>query len=293
MQDNQNLHFLRIRSVSSLLRGKERSRIVLEMGYADPPWEFQGKALYQLSLVRVEDARKYVPAHIPLVQIFGYTLGGLYLARYTDSPAGPFDELVALAGLAWNFPTSCAWAARVYVNNVSARNHGLQVVGLPSRLASFRAVPRKSLNTKEAREKAHRQDWWSLSGMRGAKKVAEGVEYLEIHNKETGNKGLKGKPVCSIEMPADTSSGWKPSIQMFLPSYSGATTLCPDVLKYSLRMFTKVSFTSPLVVRAAESDQESSMEALGSVLCGKPLICMSFDSMKIHVGKPEIVPIQQ
>lgn len=34
-----------------------------------------------------------------------------------DSPVGAFDECVALAGLAWNFPTSCAWAARVYVND--------------------------------------------------------------------------------------------------------------------------------------------------------------------------------
>lgn len=46
-----------------------------------------------------------------------YTLGGFYLARYDDSPAGAFDELVALAGLVWNAPTSCAWAARVFVNN--------------------------------------------------------------------------------------------------------------------------------------------------------------------------------
>ena len=77
-----------------------------------------------------------------------YTLGGFYLARYADSPVGQFDEvcqantacndicihgawcndnsilpsmqcaqLVALAGLVWNAPTSCAWAARVYVSN--------------------------------------------------------------------------------------------------------------------------------------------------------------------------------
>jgi len=25
------------------------------MGYSDPPWEFKGKALYQLSLVKVEE----------------------------------------------------------------------------------------------------------------------------------------------------------------------------------------------------------------------------------------------
>jgi hypothetical protein len=261
------------------------------MGYSDPPWEFKGKALYQLSLVKVEDARKYVPAHIPLVQVFGYTLGGLYLARYTDSPAGAFDELVALAGLAWNFPTSCAWAARVYVNNVSARNHGLKVVGLPSRLASFRAVPKQQLTAKSAsKDMIGNRDWWSF----GRKKEAESsnqVECIEIHNKERGENGLRNKPVCSIQMPPESSSGWKPSIQMFLPSYSGATKLCPDLLKYSLRMFTKVSFVPPLVIQADESDDDSSLEALGKVLCGKPLLCMSFDTMNIQVGKPEVLPI--
>jgi hypothetical protein len=78
-----------------------------------------------------------------------YTLGGFYLARYSDSPVGAFDEvcgaaarirlpqqqywplqgglkhslrvqLVAVAGLVWNFPGSCAWAARVYVNDKCA-----------------------------------------------------------------------------------------------------------------------------------------------------------------------------
>ena len=62
-------------------------------------------------------AKKYVPPELPLVNFFGWTLGGFYLARYSDSPVGAFDEMVAMAGLAWNFPSSCAWAARVYVNN--------------------------------------------------------------------------------------------------------------------------------------------------------------------------------
>ena len=38
-------------------------------------------------------ARKFVPQDLPLVELFGYTLGGLYLARYEDSPAGKFDEV--------------------------------------------------------------------------------------------------------------------------------------------------------------------------------------------------------
>eukprot|EP00887_Chlorella_sp_A99_P008182 scaffold12.g8182.t1 len=110
------------------------------MGYSKPPWHFSGSALYQLSL-----ARKYVPAELPLVSLFGWTLGGFYLARYTNSPAGAFDELVALAGLAWDFPASAAWAARVFVNSREARDHGIREIGLPSRLAAFRAAPLPSL----------------------------------------------------------------------------------------------------------------------------------------------------
>lgn len=39
-----------------------------------------------------------MPSELPLVNFFGWTIGGLYLARYTESPVGAFDELVALAG---------------------------------------------------------------------------------------------------------------------------------------------------------------------------------------------------
>ena len=71
------------------------------------------RALYQLSLVKTSEARRFVPKELPLVELFGcvaaspckrrsgtrsddaarsYTLGGLYLARYDSSPAGAFDE---------------------------------------------------------------------------------------------------------------------------------------------------------------------------------------------------------
>lgn len=94
-----------------------------------------------------------------------YTLGGFYLARYTDSPVGAFDEvcaaarqrhasahdgaknghsavifkaltvsclqLVAVAGLVWNFPGSCAWAARVYVSDKCAASTTPSCIQLP------------------------------------------------------------------------------------------------------------------------------------------------------------------
>uniref|UniRef100_A0A0E0EZJ3 Uncharacterized protein n=1 Tax=Oryza meridionalis TaxID=40149 RepID=A0A0E0EZJ3_9ORYZ len=85
-----------------------------------------GRALYQLHLVKAATARAFVPRELRLVEAFGYTLGGMFLARYDDSPAGKFDEvssrlafsfsgdlflshsLVVIAGIVWNPPTSCA-----------------------------------------------------------------------------------------------------------------------------------------------------------------------------------------
>jgi hypothetical protein len=62
--------------------------------YGDgPPWIFTGRALYQLHLVKAEVARHFIPPELKLVQAFGYTLGGLYLAHYDSSPAGIFDEV--------------------------------------------------------------------------------------------------------------------------------------------------------------------------------------------------------
>lgn len=38
-------------------------------------------------------AEKHIPPELKLVSLFGYTLGGFYLARYNDSPVGAFDEV--------------------------------------------------------------------------------------------------------------------------------------------------------------------------------------------------------
>ncbi|CAI7804786.1 unnamed protein product [Closterium sp. NIES-54] len=64
-------------------------------GYAaGPPWIFKGRALYQLNLVKADVARRVVPPELKLVEVFGYTLGGVYYAQYDSSPAGKFDELL-------------------------------------------------------------------------------------------------------------------------------------------------------------------------------------------------------
>ncbi|KAJ0677620.1 putative acetoacetate decarboxylase domain superfamily, protein NEOXANTHIN-DEFICIENT 1 [Helianthus annuus] len=84
-------------------------------------------ALYQFHLVKADIARAIIPKEFRLVEAFGYTLGGFFLADYSESPFGPFDELVVIAGIVWNPPTSHAWAARVYVNSEEACKHGRKV----------------------------------------------------------------------------------------------------------------------------------------------------------------------
>ncbi|EYU28457.1 hypothetical protein MIMGU_mgv11b014559mg [Erythranthe guttata] len=64
------------------------------LGYGKSPWVFKGSALYQLHLVKAETARAFIPKEFKLVEAFGYTLGGFFLANYEDRPAGKFDEVV-------------------------------------------------------------------------------------------------------------------------------------------------------------------------------------------------------
>ncbi|KAK4765330.1 hypothetical protein SAY86_026420 [Trapa natans] len=137
----------------------------ISRGYDKAPWIFRGSALYQLHLVKADVARALIPKGFRLVEAFGYTLGGFFLASYEDSPAGIFDELVVIAGTVWNPPTSCAWAAKVFVNSDEACHHGRTSVGLPSQVARF------SKRLTPAQQKPPKGENWFLSilGLRSSR----------------------------------------------------------------------------------------------------------------------------
>jgi len=246
------------------------------MGYRDPPpWVFEGKALYQLNLVRTEDARAHVPKDLRLVECFGYTLGGLYVARYDESPCGKLDEVVVLGGLVWNPPTSCAWASRVYVDSAEARAHGIRTCGLPSRVATFkeeRGAEKSGSEEKRRRKKEKKKNsWWF-----GTKGDDPGDAVSIVDSKER---------VCRLAFPA-TPKLKGPRISMFLPSFSGRTKLIPDLLKYSLQMRANVRLSAPIKV---ETSADSKRGSIANVLKGKPLVCIAFDNMRMDVGAPQKV----
>ena len=121
-------------------------------------------------------------------------------------------QLVALAGLVWNAPASCAWAARVYVNNKEARDHGLKSVGLPSRLARFteQAGPNDTKTTG--------QSWWAKS--KGGESSGGGGS-LCITNVDNNPGRSMRLPVCTLMLPSAHPVGaWEgPRINLALPSF--------------------------------------------------------------------------
>ncbi|GBF90992.1 hypothetical protein Rsub_03847 [Raphidocelis subcapitata] len=234
------------------------------MGYAEAPWTFKGRALYQLQLVRAEEARKYIPDSLELVEWFGWTLGGVYLARYEDSPVGAFDECVVMAGLVWNAPLSCAWAGRVYVSDREARDHGLRLVGLPSRLAAFAsaAAPADASAPPARRAARDARSWWRKgrpaatagADAGGAARLAaclDGRRFtdaVELRSAERGRRAMAA-PVATFRLPAVATAGFLgPRLRLSLPSFSGGTAEHPGLLKYSCDLQTAVMPVSPIAI---------------------------------------------
>ncbi|TKY49254.1 carboxy-lyase protein [Spatholobus suberectus] len=279
-------------------------------GYGKPPWVFRGSAWYQLHLVKAEKARACIPKEFKLVEAFGYTLGGFFLASYEDSPVGVFDELVVIAGLVWNRPTSCAWATRVYVNNDDACCHGRKEVGLPSQMARFsRTITAISRQPRD--RKSGFLNKIGIGAMFSTPKDPLNVQVTKI-------KCLEAEDTCNINIsltgpvPALGFGHWMgPTISMSLPSFSGGTEYNPNLLKYSCKIECRVQALKPLKVSGAfpstNDDTEQSLEDYGGnshvakdhkndaqnfstcVMLSKPILALKFSQMKMQVEAPVVL----
>ncbi|CAN6471093.1 unnamed protein product [Victoria cruziana] len=288
-------------------------------GYSlGPPWIFKGRALYQLHLVKADMVRALVPKDFRLVEAFGYTLGGMFLAHYEDSPAGAFDELVTIAGIVWNPPTSCAWASRVLVSSHEACQHGRKDVGLPSYYASFS----KRTNVINTAPEVKRRSFFTFLGLDRKNETEQKCMKIEIMDTVSSSAAA----FCNISIPmTETNKSWMgPHIQMSLPSFSGSTDHNPHLLKYSCQISCSIRPVEPANVTAADSlkitcgresqieDQSDSTSVsigssdsknvqLGSltekerrqrsisVLLSKPILAMEFNHMTMQVDAPLVI----
>ncbi|XP_073303285.1 protein NEOXANTHIN-DEFICIENT 1 isoform X1 [Primulina huaijiensis] len=287
----------------------ETKETISRLEYGKPPWVFKGRqvsshaldkqiALYQLHLVKAETARAFIPKEFKLVEAFGYTLGGFFLANYEDSPAGIFDELVVIAGIVWNPPTSCAWAARVLVNSDKACVHGRKDVGLPSQVAKFTKIVTALPGTKKGGfgrflSKISMKDSPSIS------KTCIDIQVKEMNNHTAIN-------VCSINLsaavmtkPPDDSKKWMgPAIKLSLPSFSGRTEYNPHLLKYCCQIecrlravpTARVSGPGPCTFDKDNDTNEDLQRNLSiAVMLSKPILALEFNTLKMKVEAPTVV----
>jgi len=97
-----------------------------------PPYAFPvARVLYQPQWVRAEAARKVTPDGVALISAFGWTLGGVFIVDWTDSPIGPYTEAAVLSGLVWRGGTLGAWASHLVVTSPDAVAAGRELWGLP------------------------------------------------------------------------------------------------------------------------------------------------------------------
>ncbi|CAK8534906.1 unnamed protein product [Lathyrus sativus] len=255
-------------------------------GYGKPPWIFKGSALYQLHLVKAEKARACIPKEFKLVEAFGYTVGGFFLASYEDSPVGVFDELVVIAGLVWNRPTSCAWATKVYVNNSEACSHGRKDVGLPSQVATF-----SKTITAVSRQSKSRSGFLNTMQFGSAFRNSNDQQNVQI----TKIKSLDAADTCdtSLTSPVSSSRWMGPTIRMSLPSFSGGTEFNPNLLKYSCQIECRVKPVKPLKVSREFSltnvDDKEQQSLQDCVMLSKPILALRFSQMKMQVEAPIVL----
>ncbi|EXB81212.1 hypothetical protein L484_013153 [Morus notabilis] len=271
-------------------------------GYGKPPWIFKGSALYQLHLVKAKTARACIPKDLRLVEAFGYTLGGFFLASYDDSPAGVFDELVVIAGLVWNPPTSCAWATKVLVNSDEACEHGRKEVGLPSQVARF---SKRITSISRQQDSSRSTGFLNMFGM--------GTGLSDWYSRDRMDVQVTAEDTSSFNLtslvPAFSLDKWMgPSIKMSLPSFSGRTQHTPDLLKYSCKIQCRVRAVHPAKVSGptallnGEMEQssdthngcttldQSARESISTaVMLSKPIFALKFSCMTMQVEAPVVV----
>eukprot|EP00850_Spirogloea_muscicola_P005460 SM000025S08355 [mRNA] locus=s25:201671:204171:+ [translate_table: standard] len=208
------------------------------------------------------------------------------------------------------------WAARVLVNSRPARDHGIMVDAplLPSDLASLLASSLMTENhfanhqTIVRMPKAPR--WLQMPLLRSSghrKEITSSKIRESLVVEDTEGADLR-RPLCRITLPtADERSSWSGlRIRMSLPSFSGRTQSCPELLKYSCSLHCgkpycgRVRVVKPAVValldEAAPHTQAFQLRSpelarptradLQTILQGKPVFTIAFDHLYMEVAAP-------
>ncbi|KAH9709871.1 protein NEOXANTHIN-DEFICIENT 1 [Citrus sinensis] len=274
------------------------------------------RALYQLHLVKAQTARAFIPKEFKLVEAFGYTLGGFFLASYEDSPAGVFDELVVIAGIVWNPPTSCAWAARVLVNSDQACDHGRKVGACRASKSScqvFKGNPSSTFFTLavmmlqlsylytlritavQGQPKGKFNGFLSMMGLGATLCSPKNSMDVQVSEME----GPSATDICNIQIathvPTLKFDKWRgPAIKLSLPSFrvravEPAKVLGPSIAPKGNTEQALEHHNCQSVNSESEEWIENGRNLSISVMLSKPIIALEFNCLKMRVEAPIVV----
>ena len=270
--------------------------------YPPAPWSFSNaRVLYQPTLVRTSAARAVTPRDgLTLLSFLGWTLGGVFVVDWTDSPVGPYREVAVLSGLVARGLSIGAWASHLVVTTPASVGGGRAVFGLPTVLGSidFKAA-------EESDGEARRRE---LSGVRDllediavAFKVGIGAAQPGIAEPaERLRRRVERTPTTrgfDFSSDADVAihgwDGWRegdapddgPSLS--LPSFSGRLAEFPELLRYPL----KLGPAGRVALRPSMPTRWSGVsDDLAAVLDGpRACPCIQVDGVFVEAGLPEVV----
>ncbi len=133
---------------------------------------------------------------------------------------------------------------------------------------------------------------------------APGSPLLEVSHAAPLARAKAPLPVCTMQLPDARAPGAfaGPRIRLPLPSFSGGTPECPQLLKYACDLWTHVRPVAPAFVtvpralpagalpasaagrQEASSSDAAGGELLAAVLGGRPLLALAFDDMEVRRG---------
>jgi hypothetical protein len=268
--------------------------------YPPAPWSFSNaRVMYQPTLVRTSAARAVTPRDgLRLLSFFGWTLGGVFVVDWADSPVGPYREVAVLSGLVARGFAIGAWASHIVVTTPASVGGGRAVFGLPTVLGDVKFnAAEESDGDAWRRELTGARDL--LEDIAVAFKVGIGAAQPGIAEpaERLRRRDECAPPTRGFDFVSDrdvTVTGWDgwsdggpaegPSLS--LPSFSGRLAEFPELLRYPL----KLGPAGRVALRPSMPTRWSGVsDDLAAVLDG-PRACPSIqvDGVAVVAGRPEV-----
>ena len=124
---------------------------------AEEGWRFEGRFIFAPQLVRVPDD----PPDAFVVNLFGWTLGGVVALEYDSSIVGPYLEFVEMGALVVRSGASGQWGARLLVANEEAKEACEDVWRVPAGTRSLNYVEEGDTLAVEGNDAASTIHGWA------------------------------------------------------------------------------------------------------------------------------------